>query len=352
MQHHHNDHHSPNLHHHYHHLIIIAISFSGGLPVIRSFHKQSMFQRVNEVTLDDNLSTYNTLKFVDRWLSFRLEVLGNFIVLFASGLAVLSSSQAGSTGLSLNNALGITGLLNWAVRNAAEAESYMNSVERVYHTIEQTPQERSRVVDSYDPKAFIFSSTTTTMAISADNDDDKNSYRDSNSGSDMSDDHAIISGAVDSIKHNDDVYSNDDASVAGVDTSLVNAHHYNAEGISINLQLDSSPVSSCIEDSLLSSTFDAVDAKDYNSHTSPNSDDSISINTVSSSSSSVASAVLSSVAHFHPKNDSDLISSGWPYSGGIVIEDVKLRYRQDFSLVLRGISVAVSPGERIGIVGK
>lgn len=324
--------------------------------MIRSFHKQSMFQRVNEVTLDDNLSTYNTLKFVDRWLSFRLEVLGNFIVLFASGLAVLSSSQAGSTGLSLNNALGITGLLNWAVRNAAEAESYMNSVERVYHTIEQTPQERSRVVDIYDPSAFIFTSTTTTntttMAISADDDDDKHSYRDSNSGSDVSDDHAIISGAVDSIKHNDDVYSNDDASVGGVDISLVNTHNYNAEDISINLQLDSSPVSSCIEDSLLSSTFDAVDPKDYNSHTSPNSDDSISINTVSSSSSSVASAALSSVAHFHPKNDSDLISSGWPYSGGIVMEDVKLRYRQDFSLVLRGISVAVSPGERIGIVGE
>lgn len=313
--------------------------------MIRSFHKQSMFQRVNEVTLDDNLSTYNTLKFVDRWLSFRLEVLGNFIVLFASGLAVLSSSQAGSTGLSLNNALGITGLLNWAVRNAAEAESYMNSVERVYHTIEQTPQERSRVVDSYDPSAFIFSSTTTTtMAISAD-DDDKHS-----SDVDVSDDHVSISEAVDSIKHDDDAYSNDDASVGGVDTPLVNAHHYNAEDISINLQLDSSPVSSCIEDSLLSSTFDAVDAKDYNSHTSLKSDDSISINTVSSSS-SVASA-LSSVAHFHPKNDSDLISSGWPYSGGIVMEDVKLRYRQDFSLVLRGISVAVSPGERIGIVGE
>jgi len=34
------------------------------------------------------------------------------------------------------------------------------------------------------------------------------------------------------------------------------------------------------------------------------------------------------------------------------MEDVKLRYRQDFSLVLRGISVAVSPGERIGIVGR
>ena len=332
----------------------------GGLPVIRSFHKQSMFQRVNEVTLDDNLSTFNTLKFVDRWLSFRLEVLGNFIVLFASGLAVLSSSQAGSTGLSLNNALGITGLLNWAVRNAAEAESYMNSVERVYHTIEQTPQERSRVIDSYDSSTFIYSSSTTTtpMIISNNNDhdDDKQSYRGSDSH--VSDDNVIRSEGVGSIKHNDD--NNNDASVVGggVDTSslLVNAHHYNTD-ISSNLQLDTSPVSSCIEDSLLSSTFDDIDTKDYNSHiNSPLSDDSISINTVSSSSSSIASSVaasaLSSIAHYHPQNDSDLISSGWPYSGGIVMDDVMLRYRQDFSLVLKGISVAISPGERIGIVGK
>ena len=37
------------------------------------------------------------------------------------------------TGISLNNALSVTSLLNWAVRNGAETESIMNSVERYFH---------------------------------------------------------------------------------------------------------------------------------------------------------------------------------------------------------------------------
>jgi len=49
--------------------------------------------------------------------SVRLEFLGNTIVLFSALLAVISGRQAGSAGLSLNNALGVTSLLNWAVRN-------------------------------------------------------------------------------------------------------------------------------------------------------------------------------------------------------------------------------------------
>ena len=113
----------------------------GGLPIIRSFKRQSLFRRGNEDRLDDNLSAYGSLRAVDRWLSFRLEILGNLIVLTASVLAVCTGSKAGSTGLSLNNALSVTGLLNWAVRNGAETESMMNSVERVLFTIEQTPQE-------------------------------------------------------------------------------------------------------------------------------------------------------------------------------------------------------------------
>jgi len=294
-----------------------------------------MFQRVNEVTLDDNLSTYNTLKFVDRWLSFRLEVLGNFIVLFASGLAILSSSQAGSTGLSLNNALGITGLLNWAVRNAAEAESYMNSVERVYHTIEQTPQERLRVVGDYDSSTFVYNSKT----ILDDDDDDTTTLSDRDSNSYVSDDNhddIIRSIKVGNMEQND---GDKDDAVVEADAS-VNAH-FNAD-MSNSLQLDASSLSSCIEGSLISSSFDKL--------SNPHSDDSSGINTVSATSPSPS--FQSSIVHLHPQNDSDLISSGWPYSGGIVIDEVKLRYRKDFSLVLKGISVSISPGERIGIVGE
>ena len=46
-------------------------------------------------------------------------------------LLLFSRSKAGPAGISLNSALSVTGLLNWAVRNAVDAEALMNSVERV-----------------------------------------------------------------------------------------------------------------------------------------------------------------------------------------------------------------------------
>ena len=126
----------------------------GGLPVIRSFLRQRLYRRQNEVKLDDNVSAYYAMKSVDRWLSVRLEVLGNTIVFISALLAVFSASRAGSAGISLNNALSVTTLMNWAVRNGAETESIMNSVERVMYTTNQTPQERARSVVHIPPSAY------------------------------------------------------------------------------------------------------------------------------------------------------------------------------------------------------
>jgi len=86
---------------------------------------------------------------VDRWLCVRLELLGNTIVLLSALLAVLTRSKAGAVGLSLNSALGVTSLLNWAVRNAADTENLMTSVERVSHTIRETPQEAPIIAQSF-----------------------------------------------------------------------------------------------------------------------------------------------------------------------------------------------------------
>lgn len=191
----------------------------GGLPVIRSFRRQRMFQRTNELRLDDNISAYYSLKVVDRWLSVRLELLGNIIVLLSSLLAVASGSRAGSAGISLNNALSITSLLNWAVRNGAETESLMNSVERVLYTTTQTPSEGLAKVDSIPATAFRTPPT------------------------------------------------------ASSETPL-------------------------------------------------------------------------------PQSDKELLESGWPWSGGIVFNDVKMKYRSDFDLVLKGVNLSISPGERVGVVGR
>ncbi len=137
----------------------------GGLSVIRSYKRQAIYLRNNEVRLDDNVSAYQTLKVIDRWLCVRLEVLGNAIVLFASLLATLTGSKAGSAGLSLNNALGVTSLLNWAVRNAAETEALMTSVERVSYTIHQTPQELPNIVHDIDATSVNLAALPSTVPL-------------------------------------------------------------------------------------------------------------------------------------------------------------------------------------------
>ena len=42
----------------------------------------------------------------------------------------------------------------------------------------------------------------------------------------------------------------------------------------------------------------------------------------------------------------------WPAEGHIEIRDVVLRYRPELPDVLRGLSMDVAPGEKIGIVGR
>lgn len=42
----------------------------------------------------------------------------------------------------------------------------------------------------------------------------------------------------------------------------------------------------------------------------------------------------------------------WPSKGKIEFRDIKLRYREDLPLVLKGISYVVLPGQKIGIVGR
>ena len=80
----------------------------------------------------------------------RLELLGSLVVACASILSVEAASRgrlgAGLAGLAITNALGVTGLLNWAVRCFAETEAMMNSVERVMQLIERVPSEAPAIL--------------------------------------------------------------------------------------------------------------------------------------------------------------------------------------------------------------
>ena len=46
------------------------------------------------------------------------------------------------------------------------------------------------------------------------------------------------------------------------------------------------------------------------------------------------------------------IPPDWPQHGKILIKDVDFRYRQNLSLALKGLTLAISPGEKIGIIGR
>jgi ATP-binding cassette subfamily C (CFTR/MRP) protein 1 len=84
---------------------------------------------------DQNLGVFYTVKSFDRWLSTRLESLGNTVVFTAAVASVFLTRagrmEAGSAGWGLTQALAITGLLTWAVRCLTDLETSMMSVMRV-----------------------------------------------------------------------------------------------------------------------------------------------------------------------------------------------------------------------------
>ncbi|XP_060068351.1 multidrug resistance-associated protein 1-like [Ylistrum balloti] len=106
-----------------------------GVSVIRAYNVQHKFIAESEMRVDLN-QKYSFASFSsNRWLGFRLEFLGNLIIVAASLLSVISRDGSGITGsivgLSITYALQITENLNWMVRMSSELETKVVSVERV-----------------------------------------------------------------------------------------------------------------------------------------------------------------------------------------------------------------------------
>ncbi|KAF0977347.1 hypothetical protein FDP41_003339 [Naegleria fowleri] len=122
-----------------------------GVATIRAYRRKEDFMRENEKLLDRNNKAYFAQLVSQRWLAFRLELVGALIVLFAALSGVIGGSSSAMAGLTLTYALSLTSTASWLVRCAVEAEASMNSVERVLYYCEEIPQEASKTIEDTKP---------------------------------------------------------------------------------------------------------------------------------------------------------------------------------------------------------
>ncbi|XP_045858979.1 multidrug resistance-associated protein 1-like isoform X1 [Meles meles] len=104
-----------------------------GVSTIRAFGHEQRFIQQNKEVVNENLVCFYNNVISNRWLSVRLEFLGNLMVFFAALLTVLAGKSIDSAivGLSISYALNIMQSLNFWVRKACEIETNAVSIERV-----------------------------------------------------------------------------------------------------------------------------------------------------------------------------------------------------------------------------
>lgn len=122
-----------------------------GLLTIRAFRRQEDFDAKNVRLLNGSNRAYWPIMAVNRWLSVRIEMVGNFTVFGAAVfVGVITQRNAGLAGLALTSALNVTGFMNWMVRQVTDLEINMNSVERMIE-YESFPTEAPAVIQTTRP---------------------------------------------------------------------------------------------------------------------------------------------------------------------------------------------------------
>ena len=113
-----------------------------GAATIRAFNQQNRFFEESDAKVAKHLICNYICDMTNRWLSIRVEVLGNIIVFFAALFAFYSRDTltAGVIGLSISYSMQMIDGFGWTIRMAGELESDSVAIERV-REYEDLPQE-------------------------------------------------------------------------------------------------------------------------------------------------------------------------------------------------------------------
>lgn len=106
-----------------------------GTATIRAYGLQDRFSKSIREAIDDMDSAYYLTFANQRWLSVRLDAIGNVLV-FTTGILVVTSRFSVSPsigGLVLSYILAIVQLIQFTVRQLAEVENNMNATERIHY---------------------------------------------------------------------------------------------------------------------------------------------------------------------------------------------------------------------------
>ncbi|KAF9294921.1 hypothetical protein BGZ88_003089 [Linnemannia elongata] len=127
-----------------------------GLATIRAYGFQKRFLSKNLTNLDDNNRTFFLLWSTNRWLHWRVDVVGASVA-FITGILVLQNwglIEPGWAALSLTYSLMFTGNVVWFIRMYAMNEMNLNSVERVVEYMDLEPEPAPIIEGSRPPASW------------------------------------------------------------------------------------------------------------------------------------------------------------------------------------------------------
>ncbi|CAI5523557.1 unnamed protein product [Closterium sp. Naga37s-1] len=137
---------------HMHHLMAVHVLrspllfFDQGVVSVRAYGAAPAFLQHFIALIDANHRAYIQFVHAGRWLGIRLDLCASALVTLVAILVVVlhGSLPAGYAGVILVQSLQLTGLFQYAIRQAAESENYFTSVERI-HAFMHLPSEANHV---------------------------------------------------------------------------------------------------------------------------------------------------------------------------------------------------------------